>query len=85
LLTQYGVQAVICGHTHRHRYDAPTADRTWAQIVGGGSNLERDVTVIHGKAEGDKMEIVVDSVSTNEELGRWTFAPRAMTASAPST
>jgi len=76
LLTQYGVQAVIAAHTHRFRCDEPTADRTWAQIIGGGSSLERDVTVIHGKAEGDKLEIVVDSVSTNEELGRWTFAPR---------
>ena len=83
LLTKYGVQAVICGHTHRHRYDAPTADRTWAQIVGGGSNLERDVTVIHGKAAGDKLEIIVDSVSANEELGRWAFAPR--TVAAPTT
>ena len=78
LLAKYGVQAVICGHTHRVRYDAPLGDRTWAQIIGGGSNLERDVTVIHGKAEGDTLEIVVDSVSTNEELGRWTFGPRAI-------
>jgi len=76
LLTKYGVQAVICAHTHRHRFDAPTEDRTWAQIVGGGSNLERDVTVIHGKAEGDKLEIIADSVSTDTELGRWTFVPR---------
>ena len=76
LLTKYGVQALIAAHTHRFRCDQPTEDRTWAQIVGGGSSLERDVTVIHGTAEGDKLEIVVDSVSTNEELGRWTFAPR---------
>ena len=76
LLTQYGVQAVICAHTHQFRYDAPTADRTWAQIVGGGNNLAQDVTVIHGKAEGDTLELVVDSVGKNEELGRWTFAPR---------
>jgi len=83
LLTKYGVQAVICAHTHRFRYDAPTEDRTWAQIVGGGSNLERDVTVIYGKADGDKMEIVVDSVSTHEELGRWTFPPRTGTGAQP--
>jgi len=76
MLTEHGVQAVICAHTHRFRIDQPTAERTWAQIVGGGSNLEQDVTVIHGKAEGDKLEIVVDSVSQNKELGRWTFAPR---------
>ena len=83
LLTQNGVQAVVCAHTHRHRYDAPTEDRPWAQIVGGGSNLERDVTVIHGKADGDKLEIIVDSVSTDAELGRWTFAPRGRRTVAP--
>ena len=76
VLTKYGVQAVIAAHTHRHRFDAPTEDRTWAQIVGGGPNLDRDVTVIHGKAEGDTLEIVVDSVGTDTELGRWTFAKR---------
>ena len=76
LLTEHGVQAVISAHTHRVRIDQPTAERTWAQIVGGGSNMERDVAVIHGKAEGDKLEIVVDSVSTNAELERWAFAPR---------
>ena len=76
LLTQHGVQAVVAAHTHRHRYDAATENRTWAQIVGGGPNLE-GATVIHGKAEGDKLEIVVDSVGRNAELGRWTFAPRS--------
>ena len=76
LLTKYGVQGMICAHTHQFRYDPPTENRTWAQIVGGGNNLERGVTIIHGKAEGDKLEIVVDSVSQNEELGRWAFSPR---------
>ena len=76
LLTKYGVQAVIVAHMHRVRYDAPTADRTWAQIVGGGSDLAQDTAVIHGKAEGDTLEIVADSVGKDEEWGRWTFAPR---------
>lgn len=34
-----GVQLVIAAHQHRFRYDAPTQDRPWAQIVGGGSEL----------------------------------------------
>jgi len=78
LLTQYGVQAVIAAHTHRVRYDQPTEDRTWAQIIGGTSSLDRgDVTVIHGKAEGGKLEIVVEVVNrNNKEWGHWTFAPR---------
>jgi len=76
LFVKYGVQAVIAAHTHRFRYDPPTEDRTWAQIVGAGHNLEQIVTVIHGKAERNKLEIVAEAVNRNEELGRWTFAPR---------
>ena len=34
-----GVQLVITAHQHRFRYDAPTKDRSWAQIVGGGPEL----------------------------------------------
>ena len=34
-----GVQLVIVAHQHQFRYDAPTADRPWAQIVGGGPEL----------------------------------------------
>ena len=34
-----GVQLVIAAHQHKFRYDAPTKDRTWAQIVGGGPEL----------------------------------------------
>jgi len=34
-----GVQLVIAAHQHRYRYDAPTAERPWAQIVGGGPEL----------------------------------------------
>ena len=75
LLMQHGVQVVIAAHTHRHRYDAPMENRTWAQIVGGGPSLD-GATVIRGKAEGDKLEIVVNLANQNTELGRWTFVPR---------
>ena len=34
-----GVQLVITAHQHRFRYDAPTADRPWAHLVGGGPEL----------------------------------------------
>lgn len=76
LLTQYGVQLVVAAHTHRFRFDPSTSERTWAQVVGAGSALARGVTVIHGKAEGDSLKVVVDSISKNEEIGRWTFAKR---------
>ena len=34
-----GVQLVVTAHNHRYRYDAPSADRPWAHIVGGGPEL----------------------------------------------
>ncbi|GHT25056.1 hypothetical protein AGMMS4957_19190 [Bacteroidia bacterium] len=78
LLSKHGVQSVITAHMHRFKYDPATSKRGWAQICGGGPNLDREVTVIHGKAEGKFMEIVVDSVSKGTELGRWKFPKRAI-------
>jgi len=37
LLAQYGVQLVIAAHAHHFRYDEPTADRPWPQLIGGGN------------------------------------------------
>ena len=34
-----GVQLVITAHQHKFRYDAPTAERPWAHLVGGGPEL----------------------------------------------
>ena len=44
-----GVQLVIAAHQHRFRYDAPTEERPWAQIVGGGPELG---VRKHWKADG---------------------------------
>jgi len=76
LLTQYGVQLLITAHRHRFRYDSPTAERTWSQIVGGGHEPNGQITVIHGKASGNTMEVVVDELNGQKELGRWTFQRR---------
>ncbi len=76
LLAKHGVQAVICAHKHRFRYDLPTEDRPWAQIVGGGHGEKEQVTIIHGKANGTNLELGVDELRSGTELGRWTFEPR---------
>lgn len=76
LLNRYGVQLHVAAHMHRHRFDAPTENRQWAQIVGGGHEPKGQITVIRGKAEGDTMEVVVDELNKNEQLGRWTFKKR---------
>ena len=73
-----GVQLVIVAHQHRFRYDAPTADRKWAQIVGGGPNVDPkypDIypTVIEGKVEGGRLVVTVHNVRDNKVVGRYDF------------
>ena len=81
-----GVQVVIAAHEHEYRYDAPAADRPWAQVVGGGPEMgvvrgkpapERFPTVIEGKVGGGELKIVVHDVLNGCIAGVHTFRPRA--------
>ena len=89
LLEEAGCQLIITAHQHRYRYDAPTADRPWAQIVGGGPDLgftgsgdnrkedpSRFPTVIEGLIRRGRMEILVHNLVTNTIQDRFTFRPR---------
>jgi len=89
LLEEAGCQLIITAHQHRYRYDAPTADRPWAQIVGGGPDLGftgsgdnrkedpgRFPTVIEGLIRRGRMEIRVHNLVTNTIQDRFTFRPR---------
>lgn len=67
ILVRHGVTLVVAAHQHKYRYDAPTAERPWAQIVGGGPEMPKDVaarfpTVIEGKMEGGELKVVVHNV-----------------------
>ena len=71
ILEKAGVQLVVCGHKHRFRFDAPTADRPWAQVVGGGPELGvsgnrpdegKFPTVVEGKVENGRLRLVVHDV-----------------------
>ena len=78
LLEKAGVQLVIAAHKHRFRYDAPTTDRKWAQIVGGGPNVDPkypDVfpTVIEGKVEGGRLVVTVHDVRDGKVVGRYEY------------
>lgn len=85
LLEKAGCQLIVTAHQHRYRYDAPTADRTWAQLVGGGPDLPADPTaipeafptVIEGKVRRGKLEVTVHNVRTGKVQDTFTFAPRA--------
>ena len=66
-LKRAGVQLVVCGHKHRFRFDPPTADRPWAQVVGGGPELGkpnsgRFPTVVEGKVEDGRLRLLVHDV-----------------------
>ncbi len=76
LLTQHGVQLVVCAHRHRFRFDPATEARPRAQVVGGGHSEKEELTVIHGRADAEKLELAVDELRSGRELGRWTFEPR---------
>ena len=71
-----GVQLVVAAHEHAFRYDAPTADRPWAQLVGGGPEMggeEMFPTVIEGRIDGGKLVLTVHDVFHRRIAGRYEF------------
>lgn len=62
-LENAGVRLVVCGHQHGYRFDPPSDGRNWAQVVGGGPDLNRNgrgPTVIEGFVDGsDKLRLRV--------------------------
>jgi len=80
VLARHGVQLVVAAHEHRYRYDAPTATRPWAQVVGGGPYPEEDArdfpTVIECAAEGGRLVVRVHDVWNGRLAGAFSFAPR---------
>ena len=83
VLERAGVQLVVAAHKHRFRYDAPTADRKWAQIVGGGPELGtsrgkadagRFPTVIEGRVENGKLVVTVHDVFNGKVVACYDFS-----------
>ncbi len=81
ILDKAGCQLVITAHRHVYRYDAPAGDRHWAQIVGGGPDMDpskegRFPTVIEGEVKDRKLKITVHNILTGKVQDSFTFAPR---------
>lgn len=90
LFAKHGVQAVICAHEHRYRYDAPTENRPWAHFVGGGPDFgpqkgadgkvtedpSRFPTVIEGRVEDGRLRITAHDLYHRKVVGSFGFAPR---------
>ena len=90
LLAEAGCQLIITAHQHQYRYDAPTPDRPWAQIVGGGPEMgftgsgenrrerpEKFPTVIEGEVKDGKLHIAIHNLLTGHVQDTYTFAPKA--------
>ena len=82
ILNANGVQLVVAGHKHCFRYDPPSGDRKWAQVVGGGPDLdrrkvERFPTVIEGKVVGGKLVVKAHNVLSGGVAGEFVFERRA--------
>lgn len=86
ILSRHGVQLVVAAHEHRYRYDAPTATRPWAQVVGGGPYPEENVrdfpTVIECAVETGQLVVRVHDVWNRRLAGSFSFAPRPSSSSA---
>ena len=76
VLARSGAQLVVCGHTHRHRFDPPADGRPYAQLVGGGPSLQ-EATLLRGRATAGELTVTAERLD-GRELGRWTFAPRPL-------
>ena len=85
LLEQAGCQLVITAHQHHYRYHAPEADRTWAQLVGGGpehaadesnESPEQFPTVIEGEVKDGSLVVTVHNLRTSKVQDTFTFRPR---------
>ena len=78
LLEEAGCQLVITAHQHRYRYDAPGNDRSWAQIVGGGPEMNEPdsdsfPTVIEGIVRQGRLEIIVHNLVTGRVQSQFSF------------
>ena len=69
ILNKNKVTLAICAHTHMYRYDEPTADRPWAQLVGGGPETGKfgGPTVIEGTVEKGRLKITVHKVEIGDK------------------
>lgn len=80
-LEEHGCQLIISAHTHKYRYDSPTKDRPWAQIVGGGNDAidkggKGFPTVIDVNIENEKLVVKAYNAHTKKLLDTYKFSKR---------
>jgi hypothetical protein len=87
VLEQAGCQLIITAHQHHYRYDAPTNERPWAQIVGGGPEMgivdgkkrpEKFPTVIEGEVLQGQLHVTIHNLLTGEIQQAFDFKARKL-------
>lgn len=58
ILRRHGVQLLIAAHQHCFSYAEPTAERGWAQIVGGGPELASATCIFATVTKEDRKSVV---------------------------
>ena len=82
ILAKNRVQLVIAAHQHHYHFDAATADRPWAQMVGGGPELGKSPTdgrfptVIEGRVEDGQLRVIAHDVWNKRVVGDYRFNRR---------
>ncbi len=81
LFEENRVQLVVASHLHKYRHDAPTATRSWTQIVTGGATWPSDPpskypSVVEVKVEDGKMKVCVHNALTGKTAAEHVFEPR---------
>lgn len=76
ILERHGVQLVLAGHRHRYHYNAPDANHSWHQVIGGGCDFGPGLfpTVVDCKVEDGRLHVVTYDVSKNAVVGDFTIA-----------
>ena len=81
LFEKHGVQLVVTAHRHKFRFDAPSAKRSWAQVVGGsGCELapNRALTVLEGNVTDNQLKLIAHDLNSGSVLGTYAFKPRSV-------
>ena len=76
ILTENKAQLVLAGHEHRYSYQPATADRSWAEIVGGGRGAKTFQTLVECKVEGGELVAKVYNTDEGTVVGEHRFKPR---------
>jgi len=72
-LVKWNAQLVISGHIHESAYFPPSNQHPYAQLVGGGPNLD-NATLIEAKGDAEQLEIICQDLKGNS-LHRLALRP----------